>query len=393
MYDEKRAFGFIKQLSGTDVFYHLNNCIGPLPAAGETVTFDLTVEGGKQKALNVRLKFDPYDVNSFHIYSRLIGAALTSWSFIPLRPQPRQPVTALEDLASKCLFEHWDFGTIDTDKRYPILENYLRFTFLRLLREKKVISAALSGKSYALFNTGLVDHLYDTIYALFERNPREGAQPWIWIGFAVPGKGQLGKLMTSVFNPLPPPAEYFNNNFDMLLDTNQEIHVEYDHVILDGVSRNRYPFAFLEAHKPKNFEWRDYRSMDPVDQRAYLGDLADAIEKDLSCFRSMKGRIEDAMKLAEKRIRWNYKTAIPQYHPRHDEMSFLIPISIIDDEKVDMSLVVTRNPSGSYQGRTVFPLSWSYMNARLVCRPDSDWLSPEMDDGKDLDGDEPDLSI
>ena len=133
--------------------------------------------------------------------------------------------------------------------------------------------------------------------------------------------------------------------------------------------------------------------MDPFDQRAYLGDLADAIEKDLSCFRSMKGRIEDAMKLAEKRIRWNYKTAIPQYHPRHDEMSFLIPISIIDDEKVDMSLVVTRNPSGSYQGRTVFPLSWSYMNARLVCRPDSDWLSPEMDDGKDLDGDEPDLSI
>jgi hypothetical protein len=81
---------------------------------------------------------------------------------------------------------------------------------------------------------------------------------------------------------------------------------------------------------------------------------------------------------AEKRTRWNYKTAIPQYFPRQDIMSLLLPLAIVDDERVDLALVVTRNPSGSYQGRTVFPLDWAYQNARLVCRPDSDWLVTEQ---------------
>ena len=58
-------------------------------------------------------------------------------------------------------------------------------------------------------------------------------------------------------------------------------------------------------------------------------------------------------------------------------MSFLLPLALVSDEKVDIALVVTRNPSGSYQGRTVLPLGWDYKNARLVCRPDSDWLTPD----------------
>jgi hypothetical protein len=93
--------------------------------------------------------------------------------------------------------------------------------------------------------------------------------------------------------------------------------------------------------------------------------------------RAIKRRLEDAKFLAEKRIRWNFKTAIPQYHPRLDAMSLLLPLALINDEVVDIALVVTRNPSGSYQGRTILPLDWAYNNARLVCRPDSDWLVPQ----------------
>jgi hypothetical protein len=28
-------------------------------------------------------------------------------------------------------------------------------------------------------------------------------------------------------------------------------------------------------------------------------------------------------------------------------------------------------------GHTMLPLDWAYTNARLICRPDSDWLSPQ----------------
>lgn len=40
------------------------------------------------------------------------------------------------------------------------------------------------------------------------------------------------------------------------------------------------------------------------------------------------------------------------------------------------ALVVTKQNSGRYQGQTIYKLSWAYRCARLVCRPDSDWLSP-----------------
>lgn len=42
---------------------------------------------------------------------------------------------------------------------------------------------------------------------------------------------------------------------------------------------------------------------------------------------------------------------------------------------MDLALAIEKTPSGNYLGHTVLPLDWAYKNARLVCRPDSDWLS------------------
>ena len=37
-------------------------------------------------------------------------------------------------------------------------------------------------------------------------------------------------------------------------------------------------------------------------------------------------------------------------------------------------LVVELTQSGNYQGQTILPLREAYIDARLLCRPDSDWL-------------------
>lgn len=50
---------------------------------------------------------------------------------------------------------------------------------------------------------------------------------------------------------------------------------------------------------------------------------------------------------------------------------------LVSDEQVDMALAVEKTPSGNYIGHTALPLDWAYKNARLICRPDSDWLVPE----------------
>jgi hypothetical protein len=66
----------------------------------------------------------------------------------------------------------------------------------------------------------------------------------------------------------------------------------------------------------------------------------------------------------------------PQYYPRVERLQLLLPICLVSDENVDLALAVEKTASGNYLAHTVLPLDWAYTNARLICRPDSDWLTP-----------------
>lgn len=99
----------------------------------------------------------------------------------------------------------------------------------------------------------------------------------------------------------------------------------------------------------------------------------------------LKNRIQDAVNLAQKRVEWNYKSAIPMYFPKKNRGS-LLPLALMDETRVDLALVVERQISGSYQGQTILPLNLAYTNSRLVTRPDSDWLTTDLVDSSD-DGD------
>ena len=73
--------------------------------------------------------------------------------------------SALDYLARLALYEKWHFGkTPDPRNPYPILESYLSYTFFKLKSDGFVMEV---DKKWATFNTGLVDKLYDPIYALF----------------------------------------------------------------------------------------------------------------------------------------------------------------------------------------------------------------------------------
>ena len=117
--------------------------------------------------------------------------------------------------------------------------------------------------------------------------------------------------------------------------------------------------------------------LDSTERESYLEKFARGGE-DEETYLLLSNRFDNAYRLALKRVQWNYKAAIPQYYPRENLMSMLLPIGLTNNVDVDVALVLTRNDSGSYQGRTVFPLNWAYKSARLVCRPDSDWLSPAL---------------
>ncbi len=283
----------------------------------------------------------------------------------------------LPQLAAMALSENWSFNRQNEDDNLSILWNYLKYSFVKLIRDGEVLARIGQTETFAAFNTGLVTSLYEPIYAFFEKNDR-GEKDWKFISFCQPGAAGIGKKLTGCFNPLPAAPSYFQRTSDLVLDVEQKIWPDIDHIIDDGISRGRFPSKFLEFNLPPNFEWQDLSAMDRQAKKLYLKNLAEAIQNNPSCKNQIKNRIEDAIKLAKKRARWNYKTAIPQYYPVRDEMSLLIPLSLVDDERADIALVVVREESGSYQGPTALTLEMAYNNARLVCRPDSDWLTPTL---------------
>ena len=174
----------------------------------------------------------------------------------------------------------------------------------------------------------------------------------------------------------------------MLYDTQAgEPEIDMRHIILDNAGR--LPLNFLSENPPKEFTLKNPNIL-PINERLeYYRNLATAIEKDTKAYRNLTNRLKDAITLALKRIQWNFKTAIPMYYPTMDKMSLLLPLSLVDDEIVDIALVAEKTKSGNYIGHTILPLNWAYSNARLVARPDSDWLvAEEIDTATDEDENE-----
>lgn len=275
--------------------------------------------------------------------------------------------SAIARLKSLALNERWYYEKQDPSYPYPILSNYLKYTFVRLVRQNKI---SYSGK-YAAFNTGLVDTLYEPIFALFEKNKIVGKQEWYFLGFCVAGQEQEGKTLVSYFNPLPERATYPKTVSDYIYDGSTPI-MDWRHIILENIER--LPIDFLVENKPENFVIRNTDAMEEAEKRAYYQAFAKAIESDEKIYRVMQNRINDALKISIKRTIWNYKTAIPMYYPQRDTFSLLLPLALVKEGEIDIALVVEKMPSGLYQGQTILPLEWAYSDARLVTRPDSDWL-------------------
>ena len=290
----------------------------------------------------------------------------------------------LYDLASKAVEEEWDFKSSAT-KNYHILMQYIKYTFSRLMREKKVCIS--DDKSFASFNTGLADNHYDDIYACFIPNDPGGETAWRYAGFCTAASGGLGKKLVNCFNPLPEPPTYFKSKEDLFYNNENQLHTDFEHIIIDNIKR--LPIQFLRDQFFDNPEARELaEKIQNNRDRVIRNDLYERLKR-IVCdnnrlFVRIQNRLKDAIELAQKRVRWNYKTAIPSYFPKRDTMSLMLPLALLDESKPDVALVVELTRSGSYQGQTILTLPQAYIDARLVCRLTGDWLVPSMIFGDEI---------
>ena len=295
-------------------------------------------------------------------------------------PRGEQSYRELECMA---LSETWNFPN-SNDLRYRearfILKNYLTYTYVRLRRQDKVL-VSHSG-SMAAFNTGLVSPTYDDIYALFVENGLEGHQPWVLKGFCTAHRGTLGIELVRNFSCLPEYATYFSNYDDYYFDYTKDVTPRIDHIFFDHVERIPKPFLENELGTREPYCELLNKIKEEGEEAAQRNGLwrrfGAALRNDPRNTSVLTNRLEDAISLAKRRCRWNYKTAIPMYYPVGDSVNLLLPLAMEKPETPDLALVITRELTGNYIGQSILDLQKAYMDARLVCRPDSDWLTTNV---------------
>ena len=219
-----------------------------------------------------------------------------------------------EQLSKIVSQENWSNPT------YPnngILANYIVKTYDKLTSEKKIII----GQDYALFNTGLFNKYYDPIYAY-----QSGTEISFFTGYELSSIGIIDR---------PERANYFENSDLLLFDWHYPIDVYYKHILDDEKNKNRLPQEFLNSGNKINI-------------------------------------INGALDTMKKRVSANYKLAIPQYY--EGKIQLLLPLCLMSDNKPDVAIAVTKK-NNCYQGHTCLTLDMAYNNARLIAKPESNWLS------------------
>jgi uncharacterized protein DUF3825 len=236
----------------------------------------------------------------------------------------------LSELEMLCEDEDWKYQHTPSEHPYPVLFNYVRYTYRRVAEESKI---ALSGDGqYSCFNTGLASGNQEPLYASFETNRKEGAQPWFFKSWLRRGQWELVK-----FSELPEIAHYFDDPTCLVFDTRKDFRVNVEHIIVE-TPRDRFPAP--------------YASMENYALQTVL-----------------KGAIDNA----KERVKRSYKTAIPQYY--QGRVQLLLPLCLSQPQKADLALVVERYPT-FYRAATCLTLDMAYNNARQLARPDRDWLQP-----------------
>lgn len=300
-------------------------------------------------------------------HNESLGNDLTKIQLVPIIKEEdikKEVVIKKEEVSEKILTE----GTI-YDKIYDLLlikenwkisnKNRLRIYLSRLLtkvRYEQSISDAESytgngyvldrSRSRCLINTGLIDKFNNDIYVVdFHNNIEDIDKKRIELFRSKSSLVDIGFYKEDIMN-LPKPIIFYNDVRELIFKANIEEFDLNDTRMLNHVLNERI-HRFPEQYRDTS-----------------LNILAERV---LSSLRT-------ALKIAER----DYKYIVPMYNLKFNCIQYLVPIHLNNtiEEGPEVALVVGEG-NGFYHMYTILDLDTAYDNARLLCRPDSNWLKLE----------------
>lgn len=245
---------------------------------------------------------------------------------------------SLNDLEQLAADENWKYANMDGRKNQqnPILENYIHHTFKRLrdeyveANEEEKNGIIYIDEQIACFNVGLYTKNYNAIYAVLKPAKKEtDRKPFTFSGFEQQASWRLEGI-----KQLPRRANYFSDLSELLYDSSLGFRANIEHILSENI--DRFPAELRDS---------------PM-----LGTL-----------------FSGAVGTAQKRVEANYRVAVPTYYK--GSICLMLPICLTAPTKTDLALAIQRK-DGFYTAKTILTLDMAYNDARLIAKPDNDWLIP-----------------
>lgn len=212
------------------------------------------------------------------------------------------------------------------NKNYDILINYITYTFDKAAKDDLVLFS--DDKKYAAFNTGLLTENGEDIICMFNEFASSDDFSYHMMGF----RKESDICFCENFSETPKVVTYFSDPERIYFNPNLSLVKNLDHILDDNFDR------FPSELKAKG--------------KLYILAL-----------------LESSLNLTIKRCKRNYRIAVPQYY--NDEITYLLPINL-DGHKMALAVKAVK---GRYRVNTIFTLTMAYKNARLLMKPESDWLT------------------
>ena len=190
------------------------------------------------------------------------------------------------------------------------------------------------------FNTGLVTDRQEQIFGFAVKSNGDGLRPWVLMKFLREGE----RAYSEIFGGRKPPlASYWDDPAQLIFDPRLSLEIDTTHIL---ARLDRFPEILQKSeHMAQNAV---IAAKAGVELRAYR----------------------------------NYKVAVPQYFRDKGgtgELQLLLPICLEKPSRADLAITVAKTASNdAYRSATVLTLDQAYNNARLLARPDREWLNPEF---------------
>lgn len=243
-------------------------------------------------------------------------------------------------------FQQQRFKDKYAQQSLPKLRNYLNYTFKRLVelegKEPGRYFLISSDQEWITFNTGLQNAHGSDLLAVFNKYkprldlPARSSADWVFKGCYTPNDRHY---QTHFGAKAPDIAWYSTDSRDFIFDTGY------------GLERDVFDHLFERAK-----------------ERAGLPNASDEVIHNY-----LRGALENLI----PKIRRNYKVAIPVYYVEEKRMQLLLPFSSASNANDVSCFLVDRDDDlKMYRVKTIFDLDHAYFAARLITRPDKDWLNP-----------------